>query len=81
MNIVKQEGCMAWCLDADGKPIRDMDEAQKLEILSKLVKLYNIETEELIDYIVRAYGDYSCSDRPCECCGDYIETWKSEIEL
>ena len=70
---------MAWCLNADGKPIRDMNEAEKLEIFAQLVRIYHVETEELIDHIVGTCGEYSCSDSPCGECGDYIETWRAKI--
>lgn len=79
MEILKQEGCMAWCLEADGKPIVDMAEEQQKDILDKLRESLGIDAYTLIDMIMKQYGDYECSDEPCECCGDYIETWRVEI--
>jgi len=32
-----------------------------------------------LQWFIKTYGEYDCSDKPCECCGDYTETYKLDI--
>lgn len=53
-------------------------------IFSDIVKLIsNIQDvailQSLFMMILESIGEYECSDRPCECCGDFITTYKLEI--
>lgn len=79
MEILKQDGCVVYCLNADGCSICQMNKEKQQVILDKIINKLDVEPYELIDYLVRTHGDYECSDKPCECCGDYIESWKMEI--
>lgn len=36
--------------------------------------------ENILREIVEGFPDtYKSSDEPCECCGDYVETYKMEV--
>jgi hypothetical protein len=34
---------------------------------------------EIQEKVRQTFGDYECDDRPCETCGDYVETYTWEI--
>lgn len=89
MKIELVQGCIADRLDVDGKPIMDMSEDELKDILIKVAN--NVAQKELQPYerlwiteSVRVLVEYfsdtiECSERPCECCGDFIETYTLEI--
>lgn len=90
MKIELVQGCIAYRFDADGKPMMDMSEGELKDILIKVVNKVTQRTEltegqksYLYDAIMLLVEDFPdrClySDEPCECCGDWIETYTMEI--
>lgn len=90
MNIELVRGCIADRFDVDDKPMMDMSEDELKDILIKVVNKVTQRTEltegqksYLYDAIMLLVEDFPdrClySDEPCECCGDWIETYTMEI--
>ena len=55
---------------------RQIVRRQALELLKDKESL--IPTHELLEFIVE-YGNYESADKPCECCGDWVETYELEL--
>ena len=90
MKIELVRGCIAERFDADGKPMMNMSEEELKSILVKVVNKVTQRTEltegqksYLYDAIMLLVEDFpdTCeySDEPCECCGDFIETYTMEL--
>lgn len=87
MNIIKQEGCICNSLNIDGvEEINMTDELRKKyfdEIVDHLKDLTpnnkDVWFNTFLRWFCNNYGKYSCDDKPCECCGDYVV--KHEIIL
>ena len=88
------EGCMAWGFEADGKPVEHMSTQELKDAILKIAdKISKIEVNTLQDtlefnnkayrivheMVYNFYDDYECSSEPCECCGDWVETYKLEV--
>lgn len=79
-------GCMSDSLTADGKEEVDMTCDERMGVT---ISIFNWlmdhpeENERFTNYLMRLFieefGDFTSSDEPCECCGDYICT--SEVEI
>ena len=87
MKIVKQEGCICDCLTINGIEESNMTNIQRKgyfdEIVDHLKELTpnneDIWFNTFLQWFCNNYGVYSCSDEPCEMCGDYVV--KHEIDL
>lgn len=89
MKIELVRGCIADRFDVDGKPMMDMSEDELKDILIRVVKKVvqkKLEPydrsciEESIRLLVEYFSDtLECSEEPCECCGDWIDTYTMEI--
>lgn len=84
MQILMQRGYINDCLEIDNISEIDMTEEQRNDYFNKIIK----ELPELdpycwfnmfLQWFILTYGEYDCSDEPCECCGDYTETYKLDI--
>lgn len=79
-----QRGCINDCLEVDGISEIDMNGEQRRYYFYKISKaLPNLDPYawfyRFLQWVVREYGDYDCSEKPCESCGDYTETYTLEI--
>lgn len=84
MQILMQRGCINDCLEIDNISEIDMTEEQRNDYFNKIIKeLPNLDPHcwfnMFLQWFIQTYGEYDCSDKPCECCGDYTETYKLDI--
>ena len=87
MKIEIIQGCICDSFEIDGKPIHDctIDELKDALTKSYDYVVRNADDERVsnlqiaIRNLVELFGDCECSDDACECCGDFIETYKLEI--
>lgn len=94
MKFELTEGCMAWGFEADGKPVENMSTQELkdaiLKIAGKISKMDVNTSQDTLEFNNKAYrvmhelvynfyDDYECSSEPCECCGDWVETYKLEV--
>lgn len=84
MKIEVIDGCVCTGMYIDGTSISEMNKEQRHEVRKTLCE-YILNHEDEIDLfrlgnIVATHTDseYSYSG-PCECCDEYINTWKMEI--
>ena len=83
MKIELIDGCVCTGMYVDGTSISEMSEEQRHEVRKVLCE-YILNHEEFdlfrLGAIVVSLADseYSYSG-PCECCDEYINTWKMEI--
>lgn len=93
MKFELTEGCMAWGFEADGEPVENMSTQELkdtiLKIADKISKMDVNTSQDTLEFNNKAYrvihemvynfyDDYECSSEPCECCGDWVETYKLE---
>lgn len=81
MELVMVQGCIHDCLTIDGKhEVRLTDEERK-EVIERLNKAWKPEDlNELLQLYLDLHPDsIDVSDKPCECCGDTIVTYKAKI--
>lgn len=83
MNIKMVRGCICDSLTIDGKEEINLNDRERVEIIKKvsghLMKLEARYLNELLQFLLEKMGEYSCSGQVCECCGDFVETYKLEI--
>lgn len=81
MHIEMIRGCVCDYLGIDDIREIDMTDEQRKqyfkEICEKIVEIHGFNF--FLQVICEAYGDYSCSKKPCEQCGDYIETFVLDL--
>ena len=84
MKIEVIDGCVCTGMYIDGTSIREMSEEQRHEVRKALCE-YMLNHEDEFDLfrlggivVTNADSEYSYSG-PCECCDEYINTWKMEI--
>lgn len=92
MKLELTEGCICDSFTADGKHINSMSEKELKDILKAVVaKITTTKYEDentvyylqniLYEIVSRFYDEYESDDEPCECCGDFVETFKMEVFL
>lgn len=92
MELKIIEGCVCDRFTVDGKDIDSMSGQELKEILKAVVaKITNTKYEDeniiyclintLYEIVSRFYDEYESDDKPCECCGDFVETFKMDITL
>lgn len=82
MNFLKRDGCVCSTLEVDGVEEINMTDEQRLKILDVMYDYMKHDLSNfnyMLDTFVEVYGDYSCDDEPCECCGDYVCEWNLEV--
>ena len=81
MELKKVIGCICDSLTADNVEETSMSPEQKLEVLNKIKDYLTIDhLNYLMQWFIGTYyTDYHCTDKPCETCGDYIETFIIDI--
>ena len=84
MKIEVINGCVCTGMYIDGTSISEMSKEQRHEVRKTLCE-YILNHEDEIDLfrlgaivVSIADSEYSYSG-PCECCDEYINTWKMEI--
>ena len=84
MKIEVIDGCVCTGMYIDGTSISEMNEDQRHEVRKTLCE-YILNHEDEFDLfrlgnivVTHADSEYSYSG-PCECCDEYINTWKMEI--
>lgn len=80
MELKFTEGCTCFSLEVDEKDFNDFSLKEKREILHKIIDNSDEQTlkEILMKYIQLEYDNYE-SDGPCDCCGDWIDTYHKVI--
>lgn len=92
MKLELIEGCVCDRFTVDGKDIDSMSEKELKDILKAVVtKITTTKYEDenvvyslqiiLREIVSRFYDEYESDDEPCECCGDFVETFKMEVFL
>lgn len=85
MKIELTHGCNCQAFEADGMPINQMPIKDIKDIVMKQMEVA-LQSEQYYDLYNLAYfltehfyDDWNQTDEPCECCGDYVETYTMEI--
>lgn len=83
MKVEVIDGCVCTGMYVDGTSISEMNKDQRHEVRKALCEyIMKDETISLFGLALfvcaNADSEYSYSG-PCECCGEYINTWKMEI--
>lgn len=84
MKINWIRGCTNDNLIINGRNYSDYNYKDKI-ILRQLILNWLVQKEDIIptkniiELILVMAGKYECSDEPCECCGDFIESHEMEI--
>lgn len=84
MKINYTRGCICDDLFVDNENFYTLSLGERKKILHKII---NNCGHNDIDYffqqvlieMVKATGEYTCSDEACECCGDFIESYTLKI--
>jgi hypothetical protein len=81
MKLELIRGCVCDSLNINDDREIDLTDEQRREVLKKIFK--HLKPEDL-NYVLQAlipmFGEYECSEEPCECCGDFVETYTWEID-
>jgi hypothetical protein len=92
MKLELTEGCICDSFTADGKDINSMSGQELKDILKAVVaKITNTKYEDenkvsylqtiLRDIVSLYYDEYEIDDEPCDCCGDFVETYTMTVNL
>lgn len=87
MKIEIVNGCTAYSFEIDGKPTHECTIDELKDALTKanayVVRKANderiSELQIALRNLVELFGDCECDDIPCDCCGDFIDTYTLEI--
>lgn len=86
MKLELIEGCIWDSFTVDGKDIDLMSESELKDILKAVVAKITTSSKSndstkyellsvLRDVVSRFYDEYKGDDKPCECCGDWVDTY------
>lgn len=81
MELEMVQGCICDCLLIDGEDERYITDEKRREVIGRLSKAWKPED---LNYLLQLYLELhsdsrDVSDKPCECCGDIIVTYKAKI--
>lgn len=81
MMLEYTSGCICDSLSIDGVETIDMSIEDFKKVLYKLLAREQDlgALQSIFMDLMLSQGEYESSDKPCECCGDYISTCKLEI--
>ena len=84
INMIYSYGCMANELSVNNISEIDLTDSQRRLVIHKIFHWYLQnpgELNNLLQYFIETYyDDYKVSDKPCECCGDIVETFELTLE-
>ena len=82
MKLKLVRGCICGSLTADDIEEIHMTDKERSEVCNKIGDWIK-ENPDQLNYVMQALipelGDYKCDSEPCECCGDFVETYTWEI--
>ena len=85
MKLKMTRGCICDSLTIDGKEEINLTEEERkqiwLHVCDTLKSKDPKHLNELLQFILENYGNYACSTEPCECCGDFVETFKLDTNF
>lgn len=77
------EGCINDWLGVDGIREVDMTEEQRMyyydQIMQNIMEIEPYWFNYFLRWACEQFGEYECSEKPCEQCGDYTTTYTLEI--
>lgn len=90
MKLELTEGCICDSFTADGKDINSMSGQELKDILKAVVaKITNTKYEDenkvshlqtiLRDIVSLYYDEYDIDKEPCDCCGDWVDTYTMNV--
>jgi hypothetical protein len=90
MKLELTEGCICDSFTADGKDIDLMSESELKNILKEVVAKITTSSKSdgstkyelmsvLRDIVSRCYDEYKSDKEPCECCGDWVDTYTMNV--
>ena len=87
MKIEATNGCTAFSFEIDGKSINELTADELKDALTKATSYVVRKADDecvsdlqiAIRNLVELFGDCECDGIPCECCGDFVETYTMEI--
>lgn len=81
MELKYVEGCIADSVTVDNIESIDMDINDFKKVIHKLIdKEQDLAVlQSTFRDCLYSQGEHYCTDKPCECCGDYIITYKLKI--
>ena len=75
MDIERVRGCTCNSLTIDGREEVELTAREKSHVKALIYRfLTSIDLNEVLQMVLDVYGDTEFSEKPCETCGDYIET-------
>lgn len=82
MDIRLTRGCVCDFLGIDGIKEIDMTDEQRLQYLKEIIEklpTIGIWFNQFLEFVAETFGHYECSEESCECCGDFVETYKLNL--
>ena len=84
MRIELKQGCVCDSLTIDGKEEINLTDDERAKVWYTVCDylISNGKHEhlnELLQFMAIRYGEYHIGDKPCECCGDIIETYTMKL--
>lgn len=81
MKLEYTYGCVCGSLSVDGVESINMDINDFKAVIHKLVDREQdmAVLQDLFKSCMESQGHFDPSDEPCECCGDFIDTYTLEI--
>lgn len=77
-------GCMANSLTVDDVEEVHLTPEKRCEVWKRLccwlARKDGEQLNKLLRFILQEYGTYTSDDEPCECCGDWVETYELAID-
>ena len=84
MKLEYVSGCTSSSLTVDGiEEVLMTDEQRRAawrKICLWMAELDGRDLNCLLQFVIPLFGEYSSSDEPCECCGDWVDTWVLDSE-
>lgn len=80
MILKMMRGCMADSLTVDDKEEMDLTDEERKEVLKRIFDhLAPKDLNEVMQVLIERFGDCETDDKPCETCGDYVDTYTWEV--
>lgn len=82
MKLELTEGCICDSLTVDGIEeiyLSDKERKKAIKKIAEYLSTQNDGLNQLLQWFLHHYGEWESDDKPCECCGDWIYTYKLKI--